>query len=301
MKQFKIGIALLLISSSGFCQLTDSVINSSVKNTTSGAETKVLSMHPYRVNYWVSGSIFVVGVGASALAINRITNKPEITDTEISTLNTNYFTGFDRSALEQDPSKRVHYDHVSDNVLGAIILLPLTLAFDKDIRKNGIDLLFMYAETQAVVYTIYTYSFLGPTFQNKFRPIVYYDSVDLVTRKDGNNRNSFYSGHVATAAAATFLMTKVYCDFHPDLGAKKYLLYAAATIPPLALSYFRVKALKHFPSDNLVGLGLGAVCGIAIPALHKIKSDRTSLGIFTTQEGGMGLSVLWNVSGRTGT
>jgi len=58
----------------------------------------------------------------------------------------------------------------------------------------------------------------------------------------------------------------------------------------------RVLALKHFPSDNLVGLGLGAVCGIVIPELHKHKNNRTALGMFTTPEGGGGLSFTWNLA-----
>ena len=55
----------------------------------------------------------------------------------------------------------------------------------------------------------------------------------------------------------------------------------------------RVLALKHFPSDNLVGLGVGAVCGIVIPELHKKKDRRTGLGMFTTPEGGAGFTLTW--------
>jgi membrane-associated phospholipid phosphatase len=77
------------------------------------------------------------------------------------------------------------------------------------------------------------------------------------------------------------------------MGAKKFLLYTAATIPPLVIAYVRVQALKHFPSDNLVGLGVGAVCGIAIPELHKKKNPRSSLTMFTSPDGAIGLSFNW--------
>src|SRR6185503_5893812 len=159
------------------------------------------------------------------------------TDEEISSLNTNAISPFDRWALEQDPSQWVHYDRMSDDIITSSIFLPFVLGFNKDVRHDWLNLIFMYAEAHAVVATVYNYSFLGPTFQNKFRPIVYYDSIPLDTRKNGNNRNSFYGGHVATATVATFMMTKIYCDFHPDIGTKKLLLYTAATLPPLLISY----------------------------------------------------------------
>ncbi|HYV91825.1 MAG TPA: phosphatase PAP2 family protein [Chitinophagales bacterium] len=290
----------MLFASFSFCQIPDAVISSSPIPRPSDSIPKVSHPHPYHVNYWLSGSIIVAGNVGNVLAINRIKNKPVITDAEISSLNTTDLTGLDRWALKQDPLLRDHHDRMSDDVITSTIILPFVLVLNKDIRHDWVNLLLMYAEAHAVVATIYNYSFLGPTFQNKFRPIVYYDSVPIGIRENGNNRNSFYSGHVATAAVATFMMTKIYCDFHPEIGAKKYLLYTAATLPPLAISYLRVKALKHFPSDNLVGLGVGAVCGIAIPALHRVKSDRVALGMFTTQDGGIGLSLNWRIDGEVG-
>lgn len=236
---------------------------------------------------------------ANVLAISRIQGKPDITDAEISSLTTVPINAFDSWALEPDPSKRTQWDNNGDYLLGGIILLPALLTLNKELRHDWLPLLTMFAEAHTVVFGIYNYTWIGPTFQYKFRPIVYYDSIPLSERQDGNNRNSFYSGHVASAALSTFMMVKVYSDYHPELGAKKFLLYAAATIPPLALSYVRVLALKHFPSDNMVGLGLGAVCGIVIPELHKHKNNPASFGMFTTPEGGAGLSFTWNPSQRS--
>ena len=87
-------------------------------------------------------------------------------------------------------------------------------------------------------------------------------------------------------------MTKVFCDYHPEIGNKKYLLYAAATIPPLLLGYFRVKALRHFPSDVMVGTAIGALCGILIPEIHRIRSKKISLGLYSSPEA-TGLSLKW--------
>ena len=90
-------------------------------------------------------------------------------------------------------------------------------------------------------------------------------------------------------------MTKVYCDYHPNIGAKKYLLYVAASVPPLIEGYLRLKALGHFPSDVGIGLALGSVIGILIPELHKNKYNKQlSFSMFTTPNE-TGLSIRWKL------
>jgi membrane-associated phospholipid phosphatase len=151
-------------------------------------------------------------------------------------------------------------------------------------------------EGHAVTFTIYNYSPLGPTFNNRYRPITYYPEIPDVTRESGHNLNSFYSGHVASCAYTTFFMVKVYCDYHPEIGAAKYLLYLAASIPPLAIGYARVRALEHFPSDVAVGFGLGAIIGIVVPALHKVPCSKyLSLGLSTSPDV-VGVSLGWKLS-----
>jgi membrane-associated phospholipid phosphatase len=50
----------------------------------------------------------------------------------------------------------------------------------------------------------------------------------------------------------------------------KYLLYLAASVPPLLMGYARIRCLDHFPSDVAVGFGLGAIIDIVVPAFHKV-------------------------------
>jgi membrane-associated phospholipid phosphatase len=90
-------------------------------------------------------------------------------------------------------------------------------------------------------------------------------------------------------------MAKIYTDYHPDLGFKKYLLYGAAAVPPLFLGYLRVKSLDHFPSDVGVGFIVGAFCGVLVPEFHRIKNRNISIGSFYTPDGGSGLSVKWEL------
>ncbi|MBE0645881.1 MAG: hypothetical protein IH600_17505 [Bacteroidetes bacterium] len=87
-------------------------------------------------------------------------------------------------------------------------------------------------------------------------------------------------------------MIKVYSDYHPDIGNNKYLLYGAAAVPPIVLGYFRIKSLRHFPSDILVGIGIGALCGILVPELHRLSENNISMGLYTSVEGS-GLTLHW--------
>ena len=255
------------------------------------------SFRPFKVNRWVSGGISGAGLLCDYFLIPVILHKKTLTDAELQGLNKNvYINGFDHWALELDPSKRNSFENYSNYTSTTIYGLPLLLAFDGRIRRDWVDLLLMYLETHSITFSIYNLSFMGPIFQNKYRPIAYYDELPFDQRNSGNNRNSFYSGHVASSTAATFFLAKIYSDYHPDLGLKKYLLYGAAAIPPLFVGYLRVKALDHFPSDVAVGFMVGALCGVMVPEMHRFKDNAISIGAFPSPEGSNGLCVQWRTS-----
>jgi membrane-associated phospholipid phosphatase len=232
------------------------------------------SPHPYHTNYWITGTVCGVGVLGNYLGIANLKRKYELSLQEIQALNKATVNGIDTWAFQKDLSKRLVYGKYSDYGLLSSIALPVFLMFDRRIRRDWFGLAFMYIETMTITTNIYEWSFLGPNFQNRIRPLAYDDRLTYEERKAANNRNSFYSGHVASAAASSFFMAKVYCDNHPGLGNDKYLLYGAALIPPLIVGFFRMKALKHFPSDIIVGLGVGALCGLLVPEFHRTKDPR---------------------------
>jgi membrane-associated phospholipid phosphatase len=208
---------------------------------------------------------------ANYLGIANLKRKYELSLPEIQALNKANIRGLDTLAFQKSLSKRRIHEKYSDYALLSSIALPIFLMFDRRVRQDWFGLAFMYVETMTVTTNIYEWSFLGPNFQNRIRPLAYDDRLPYEERKSANNRNSFYSGHVASAAASSFFMAKVYSDYHPGLGKDKYLLFGAALIPPLIVGFFRMKALKHFPSDIIVGLGVGALCGLLIPEFHRSK------------------------------
>jgi len=250
----------------------------------------------YHVNY-VTGSIIIgIGLGTDAFAISRIKDKPDIPTAELQALNPEHVNSFDRWALHQDPGGYQHYSKLSDIIEPPLfVLLPAMLGLDKRIpKKDWLDILFMYFEGHTITFTFYNYSWLGPTAHDRFRPLTYYTQLPLAARMDGGNRNSFYSGHTASVAFTSFFVAKVFCDYHPDLGFGKYLVYTAAAIPPVVMGYFRVRSLAHFPSDALVGLGLGAAVGIVVPAIHKTKDRGISVSLFSAPDA-TGVNVCWAI------
>ncbi|HEV7332061.1 MAG TPA: phosphatase PAP2 family protein [Flavisolibacter sp.] len=235
------------------------------------------SGHVYRMNYWRSVGFIALATGANIWAIpNLIKDKKPLTDAELQALNPNIFTDLDKWALRLDMNqeRRGKIDVTSDRILTLTSVGAAALLLDGKIRKDWLRIITLYVETSAVAFSFYNWSPFGALFNNKIRPLAYYDNFPLELRKDGNSRNSFYSGHVANAAASTFFMAKVYSDYHPELGGKKYLLYGLATLPPLLISYLRVKALFHFPTDCLVGLIIGGSVGVLVPETHRIKNKK---------------------------
>lgn len=139
---------------------------------------------------------------------------------------------------------------------------------------------------------IYSWSPMGPRFVERYRPAVYYENLPLEERNYGRLRNSFYSGHTATVAVGTFFTAKVYADYHPDLGGKKYLLYGLALVPPTVVGIYRIKALRHFPTDVVIGGIVGAGVGFLVPELHRKWQGKVGItATYTDQMKGVGFSL----------
>ncbi len=246
----------------------------------------------YHVNYWVTGSIILAGATAGYLLPQSA--KSNIDSADLANLNPNNVPFFDRSSLHQNPALVPTFDNYSRYMQIGMAALPLTLLLDNDIRHDWIDVMLMGLEVNMVAVSIYAVSPLGPLFQSRYRPVIYYPNAP-VNRNDGSQKNSFYSGHTSSAAAASYFMAKVYCDYHPD--ANEYLVYGAATIPPLVMGYVRFMSLNHFPSDIAAGYAVGTLCGILIPELHKIGDKNLSMGAYSSPTS-TGLTLNWNMASK---
>lgn len=256
----------------------------------------------YKINPWSTLAIGAAATAANMVAINNfLHNKRDLTVEEVQAARRDIVNAFDRWALNQDPARRDHYYKLSDHVLTGILAgSAATFLFGKKTRKDWLRLGLMYYQTQFLTFAFYDFSFFGPLFQNRLRPVVYYDYFPMELRRQGRQRNSMYSGHVANATAATFFAVKVYLDYHPEMRSKKFLLYGLASIPGLVNGWLRMKALAHFPSDVLAGYMIGGLFGIVVPEMHRIKSKKISLSTFYNGQAG-GLQLTYKLSGTKNT
>lgn len=227
----------------------------------------------YKVNKKIEIPLTLALFASNYAGFKFLDRKQGLSHDEIMGLDPNDIWWFDRIATQQNADERFRNADISDYIMNATLVIPFFLAFDKKIRKDWLDLLVLYGETHALNSSLYITS---ATFINRTRPFLYNPDVPYGYKDETGTTVSFFSGHTSTTAAASFFMAKVYSDYHPELGGKKFLLFGAALIPPVLVGAFRIKAMKHFPTDVIVGTAVGATVGILIPHLHKVK-QKTNL------------------------
>ena len=163
------------------------------------------------------------------------------------------------------------YRTVSDYLLiGSLVGTPAIMALDPSIRSRTGQIGALYLQTLVATGAVFTMA-AGTVYRQ--RPLTYSTEASITERTRQNATNSFFAGHTAYTAAATFFAAKVFNDFHPDSRAKPYVWTAAALVPAV-VGFCRLKAGKHFLSDNLLGYVVGASIGVAVPQLHRIAAGK---------------------------
>jgi membrane-associated phospholipid phosphatase len=289
-------LLIIFFYSSSIAQKTDTKAHNSAPDT---EDSSRIIGHVYHVNAWASIGMFTAGELAVGIA-QRLFSKPEITNQEFDAAqlpsSINSINVFDRWVLRMNVPT-VDYTWTAVGIQAVCAAAPLTLLFGDRYRKNWDDIVLMMMEVNALATCMFQFSPFGPYFQNRYRPAVYYarDSVSRAAETNGGERNSFFSGHTNSATASLYLMAKIYCDYNPQIqGWDKVGIYALASIPPLIMGYFRIIALRHFPSDVLVGGLIGGACGIIVPELHRIQNNNVSLGVYSSPESS-GINIAWNL------
>jgi membrane-associated phospholipid phosphatase len=229
---------------------------------------------PYKTSFKVDAPITAVGIGLNAYGLSLMMNKEALSEEEILRLNRNDVNSFDRfsAGYDSETAKKI-----SDFPFYGSFALPFTLLLNENVRGNAGQVFGLYVQTMAVTGALFTMSSgLNP----RTRPLVYSPDVDYSEKSRANARNSFYAGHTTAAAGASFFFAKVFHDFNPDSPARPFVWAGAAAVPA-AVGYYRLKAGKHFLSDNLLGYAIGAATGILVPQLHK-KNNNSGLSINPT-------------------
>ena len=225
---------------------------------------------------WVRDGIWTgAGLAGAAIGLSIIKNKDDLTDEEFMKYQgenlqqtIDDINGIDRWVAGNHSESA---SKMSDIPFAFSFVAPFALLFDDEINDHTGQFLGLYVETLATTATMYT---LTAGLIGRSRPYVYDDSGDTSDerRKKNNGQRSFYAGHVAASATATFFAAKVYSDFNPDSPGRVWMWAGAAAIPA-GVAYLRMEAGQHFLTDVTLGYVLGAATGILVPELHKRKND----------------------------
>lgn len=217
---------------------------------------------PYHTRFAVDAPI-TAGLGVlSGLGLYLVQQKSGNGDDALAALDKNEVPKFDRYAA----GKYSESAQLASDLLcyPALVIAPGLLALNPAVRGRYGQVAALYLQTMLVTDALFTLT-VGTVYRN--RPYLY-------GPEGGNGRsgkiatNSFFAGHVAHTATATFFAAKVFHDFNPDSPAQPFV-WGAAAIVPAAVGYYRIEAGKHFPSDVLVGYAVGATMGVLVPQLHK--------------------------------
>jgi membrane-associated phospholipid phosphatase len=226
----------------------------------------------YNVNlkYELTGSLALLT--ASYFGFRELDRISDFTADDIAKLDINKINAFDRPIASYDPAKYDNAQVRSDFFLNFSIASPIILALDRRARKDWLDLITLYLVTHTVDNAIY----FGAAFPiRRARPFTYNNAVPMEERIGDAKSNSFFSGHVSFAATSTFFLVKVYTDIHQIKGWKRLALFTAAAIPPGLVGYYRVQGARHFRTDALLGMAIGAGTGILVPELHRrVKGNK---------------------------
>ncbi|MDQ6756462.1 MAG: phosphatase PAP2 family protein [Bacteroidota bacterium] len=226
--------------------------------------------YPYKTTFKKDAPVIIVASGLAYIGNNLIKHKAPLTQAELATKTEDKIPFFDRGNAG-------YYDNNLNKVsyipmLGSFPLPLIMILANKNERRNASQILVMYLETEAITAGLYT-MVNGST--NRPRPLVYGTTAPIGERLNKNNQRSFYAGHTASSASATFFAAKVFSDLNPDSKAKPYVWVVAAAIPAV-VGYMRYQSGFHFLSDNILGYAIGAATGILVPQWHKKKHDNVS-------------------------
>ncbi|MFC5269170.1 phosphatase PAP2 family protein [Adhaeribacter terreus] len=264
-------LAAVQFAGIAYAQPSAETVTPTPQETQLTVKTRATGSSPYRTKTWTDLPVTLVGVGASATGLYLIQeNKHAPSSEELAAIDADLeaakreINSFDRFAAG---NFSLSAKKASDYPFYGSFALPFLLLLDKDVSQKAGQVAVLYVETMAVTGALFT---MSVAHVERKRPLVYNNDPDNTERTKKHAQNSFFAGHTAAAASATFFAAKVFHDFNPDSKARPYVWIAAAAVPA-TVGYLRLEAGKHFLSDNLLGYAIGAGAGILVPQLHKTK------------------------------
>ena len=226
----------------------------------------------YHISWKVDAPVTGAGLALSAFGLHLIQTKKSLTNEQLMEKSRDDIPSFDRGNAGFY-SESANNNSYIPFFTGFAMPLVMVVA-DKTERQEAGKIIVMYTESLAITSTLYT---ITAGSIDRSRPLVYPDKngnyrADAGKRASKNSQRSFYAGHTAATASASFFAAKVFSDLNPDSKFKPVIWVIAAALPAVT-AYYRYEAGEHFLSDNILGYAIGAGVGILVPQFHKTHKN----------------------------
>jgi membrane-associated phospholipid phosphatase len=233
---------------------------------------KHVDEHPYKELTLKNELPFIItsvaALGGAFLTTSL--NNTGASEAEVLALDRNDVSSFDRRATSYSSTSTAS---LSDYIRTGATFIPIFFLANHHTRDDVGALLVLTGEVMATTAGL---TFMAKNIFPRYRPFLYNPEFTIEERISKTGTKSFFSGHTSHTAAFTFMMAKVYDDYHPN--SKTFMKFAVWTLSaaiPAATGFFRVRAGKHFPTDVITGYAIGALSGWLIPHLHKKNLMKT--------------------------
>ncbi|MEM1121244.1 MAG: phosphatase PAP2 family protein [Bacteroidota bacterium] len=244
-----------------------SVVAQGTINFEAEEKSEVLAASPYHLSLKKDLGIFSGALGLQIAGLAVANNVKPLTLSEIELLSPASISNFDRNTIRHFSAKA---HTTSDYLLYGSMAFPIALMADKRMRKDLLKIGTMASEAFMLNAGL---TLITKGTAQRVRPYAYNPLVSVEDKMAKTTKMSFFSGHTSAVSVLSFFSAKVYADYYPN-SKWKPVVWSAAAVIPAATGYLRYRAGKHFPTDVIVGYGVGAAIGVLIPHLHKNKKVR---------------------------
>ncbi len=241
------------------------------------ASASVVPPAKFRVEPITDGAIVAINGGFAGL-LDLVIGTGELRPQQISpNFDTHSLLFIDRGAVSQNPdSNAATYSNIGLGLaLGYAALDPILSGIrEQDAHTALVDAL-IYAETLTITVGVTN---LAKIAVRRPRPLAYvaaqqHKNDPNYSNADTDSSLSFFSGHASTTAAVT--ATATYLAFVRSPGtARPWITLFTGTALTTFVSFERVRAGKHFPTDVIAGAMAGAGIGIIVPHFHRNDGER---------------------------
>ena len=238
------------------------------------------------------GAIIGIGIGFAGM-LQLITGTGEVRPQPISSnFDTKNLLFLDRTAVTQTPSTSAR--GLSNIGLYAAVAFAVADPILSGIREKSVQTGLVdgiiYAESLTITFGVTN---LAKIAVQRPRPFAYIEANahkdDAAFLASTDSGLSFFSGHSSICAATTATATYLAFARSPHT-ARPWITLIVGTLITGFVSYERVRAADHFPSDVIAGAFAGAGIGTLVPHFHRsetVKQRAVWVG-FAPASGGQG-------------